>query len=438
MNVEITVRVDGREVASLSEVVFTVEALPMEEQVEGLKNRLGCVLMEAGAGELAAGLRHPCCCGRRMENKGRRCVTLTCQSGEFTLERNRYRCRACRRWLMPADAVLCCGRHRVTRLLAKSVCQLATLEHFTRLEQLLADQHGVHLGHDPMMQLAHDVGGAAEAQRLAEAENWLNQPREQRTWPEPEITPHRVYVSCDGIMYCTNQTEPDPQRPGQQRLIWRQMRVGCVSWQDQQEHWHKRVIWGQEEDFQSFGASLYRLACRCGYRQAEEKIFAADGGEWCWSIHQQYFADASGILDWYHANEHVWQTGHALFADREGAKSWAKQAETLLSEEGGAALVRWLLTERTGRRGSKRKAVDGLLGYVQPKLDRTDYPRYRDNGWQIGTGMIESTARQLVGLRLKGPGMHWCPHGATAMTALRAQDLNGRWHAFWKSLTLAN
>lgn len=35
-----------------------------------------------------------------------------------------------------------------------------------------------------------------------------------------------------------------------------------------------------------------------------------------------------------------------------------------------------------------------------------------------------STAKNLVGILLKGPGMHWSPHGATAITALRAQNLN--------------
>jgi hypothetical protein len=38
------------------------------------------------------------------------------------------------------------------------------------------------------------------------------------------------------------------------------------------------MIWGQELDYQSFGRSLYELAIRHGYLQAEEKIFAADGG----------------------------------------------------------------------------------------------------------------------------------------------------------------
>ena len=437
MNVQISLRIDGQEVAVLDDAFATQNALELEQRVEALKARTGRVLMEQGCRELADHLRRPCCCGRPMENRGRRTVTLTCQSGEFLFERNRYRCRTCRRWLMPADAVICCSRHRVTRLLARNVCQLAVLEHFTRLEQLLADQHGVHLAVEPMLQLVHEAGGVAEQRRLAEVEAWNHPPAAKRVWPVPAITPRRVCVSCDGIMYCTNQSEPDPQHPGEQRLIWKQMRVGCVSWQDDQERWHKRVTWGQEEDFHSFGAALYRLACRYGYREAEEKLFSADGGEWCWTIHRQYFADAQGVLDWYHANEHVWDTGRALESEKSAAAAWSRTAETLLYEQGGTGLLEWLLLEQRRRRGAKRKVVESLIQYLQPKLDRTDYPTYRGRDWPIGSGMIESTARQLVGVRLKGPGMHWRVEGATAMTALRAQDLNGCWHSFWNSLTLA-
>jgi len=64
-------------------------------------------------------------------------------------------------------------------------------------------------------------------------------------------------------------------------------------------------------------ASLFRLACRCGYREADEKIFAADGGDWCWTIHQSYFADAAGILGWDHASEHLGGCSKTLFEDPE-------------------------------------------------------------------------------------------------------------------------
>jgi Uncharacterised protein family (UPF0236) len=430
MNVEVTLRVDGREVAHVRQEVSTDDSLELEQQCERLQRRVGQVVLEVGWERLAADVRRPRCCGHPMKGCGRRTVTLATMSGDVSFHRTRYHCEHCGAWLVPADALVCCGNHRITRLLAQRICQLATVEHFTRLEQVVADQHGVHVGHEPMLQLVHDVGGAAEAERLAQAER---QQSHAASWPEAEQTPQRVYVSCDGIMYCTNQSEPDLQRPGERRLLWKQMRVGCVYWQDAREKWHKRVIWGQEEDQLSFGASLYRLACRCGYRQAEEKIFAADGGEWCWTIRQQYFPEAAGVLDWYHASEHVWTCGRLLSEDPD---SWVQPALTLLREEGGEGLLRSLRTQRPRLRGRKRQALDALIGYLQPRLDRTDYPAYRSRGWQIGTGMIESTARQLVGLRLKGPGMHWTPHGATAVTALRAQDINGNWHAFWKNLAL--
>lgn len=435
MNIEVTVRIEGREVAVVKADLLTQSELVLEEQTERLKDRIGQTILEVGFQEIARQLRRPCCCGRRMENKGVRRVNVMSQSGEVVLQRHRYRCRVCGEWQTPADAIICCGNHRITRRLAKQICQLATVEHFTRLEQLLADQHGVHLGHEPMLRLVHDVGTAAEQERLQQADRWLQTPACERTWPAPEIFPQRLYVSCDGIMYCTNQTEPDPQNSGKPRLIWKQMRVGCVYWQDGRGCWHKRVIWGQEDDLLSFGAALYLLACRCGYREADEKIFAADGGEWCWSIHEQYFADAAGVLDWYHASEHVWTCGKAL--SPEDAAAWSDEALERLSDQGGEGLLAWLLPQRPRLRGRKRAALDHLIRYVQPRLHRTDYPAYRHRGWQIGTGMVESTAKQLVALRLKGPGMHWCARGATAVTALRAQDLNERWHTFWNHLTLA-
>jgi hypothetical protein len=436
MQVEISVRIDDREVACVKQQISTAQALPLEEETERAKDRVGQVLLEAGLQDLAENVSHPRCCGRSMRNQGKRPITIASMSGDVQFVRSRYRCRECGAWRTPADEVIGCGNHRITRLLARNVCQLATVEHYTRLEQLVADQHGVFLGHDPMMQLVHDVGGAAEAKRIAEVECW-QQSSEARHWPPPEVTPQRVYVSCDGIMYCTNQTEPDPRNPGQNRLIWKQMRVGCVYWEDDQERWHKRVIWGQEEDYLSFGASLYRLACRCGYREAREKIFAADGGDWCWTIRQRYFADAQGILDWYHTSEHVWACGKVLHADKERTETWVNEALKRLRYQGGQGLVEWLSGEQRGCRGKKREALEKLINYVQPRLALTEYPTYRSRGWKIGTGMIESTAKQLVGLRLKGPGMHWSHHGATAITALRAQDLNGNWHSFWRTLTLA-
>jgi hypothetical protein len=119
-------------------------------------------------------------------------------------------------------------------------------------------------------------------------------------------------------------------------------------------------------------------------------------------------------------------------------ETWARTALDQLHDGGGEALTTWLTPQFTSRRGRPRAALKQLSRYVADKIDRMNYPAARQHGWQIGTGMIESTCKQLVGQRLKGPGMHWTEAGALAITALRATDLNGHWNSFWKSLTLAN
>ena len=430
MNVEVTVRIDGREVATLSQDI-SGDPIDIEQQTEALKDRVGQLVLPQAFAQVDASLRRPCCCGRTMRRKGTRTITLMSQSGEIEFTRRRYRCPECRRCRTPADAIICCGNHRITRHLAKQICQLATLEHFTRLEQLMADQHGVHIGHDDMLQLVHDVGGVLDKQRQAEARRAIERPSKIKA----KVRPKQVYVSCDGIMYCTNQREPCPSDPTKKRLIWKQMRVGCVYWQDDRERWHKRVLWGQEE-LPIFAASLFQLACECGYREADEKIFIADGGEWCWGIHEKYFADASGILDWYHASEHVWDCAKVLRSGEDKIKLWADESLDLLRHKGGEGLLEWLSPQLKGLRGKKRDALNSLMGYFRSRVGLTAYPAYRENIWQIGTRMIESTAKQRVGIRLKGPGMHWSPAGASAVTALRAHNINNNGHAVWKNLVL--
>ena len=54
----------------------------------------------------------------------------------------------------------------------------------------------------------------------------------------------------------------------------------------------------------------------------------------------------------------------------------------------------------------------------------------------IGSGMMESSCKQLVGERLKGTGMRWSEEGALAMAALVSLQINGTWDAFWETRPL--
>lgn len=78
---------------------------------------------------------------------------------KVTDERTRYRCRKRGKWQTPADSVIWCGPQRVTKHLAKTVCQLAVTNYFTQLEQLVTDQHEVYLAGETVWELVQHVGG---------------------------------------------------------------------------------------------------------------------------------------------------------------------------------------------------------------------------------------------------------------------------------------
>jgi hypothetical protein len=94
------------------------------------------------------------------------------------------------------------------------------------------------------------------------------------------------------------------------------------------------------------------------------------------------------------------------------------------NEPGGGVLVDWIQPPLKGLQGEKRDAVDMPLGYFHSRTGMTAYPSCRNNTWQLVTGMIESTARQLVAVRLKGTGMHSAKPGASAITTVKTNHIN--------------
>ena len=89
--------------------------------------------------------------------------------------------------------------------------------------------------------------------------------------------------------------------------------------------------------------------------------------------------------------------------------------------------------DRSGQPAGALEAYRLVTGYVRRNAYRMDYPTYRGNGWQIGSGSMESGCKAVVCQRLCGTGMRWGGDGADAVCHLRAlfRSEPGQWDAFW-------
>ena len=74
---------------------------------------------------------------------------------------------------------------------------------------------------------------------------------------------------------------------------------------------------------------------------------------------------------------------------------------------------------------SLRYPEDGRSFHVtfQRNGRRMQYQECHEEGYPTGSGTVESGCKQLVGMRMKGPGMRWSRPGAENMLALRTEYL---------------
>ena len=359
----------------------------------------------------------------------------------MTVRRARFRCTKTGAFEYPLDAALDLPPHEITVSVARRALRLTTHMSLETVQEELFYQHEVRLSDTVLDRVMQSAGQVAEGDREKKAEALQTLPegvvREEQALTEPSIArPKRLYVSCDGAMYPTLYRK---QENGQNRLVYQEMKCATVFWQEGTRQWHKRVLSSRAE-VDEFGLSVWALAVQGGMLQADEVIFISDGGAWCDTIAKRYFHDATRILDWYHLVEPIWATARVLVPDEAEANRWVSRCKDVLIESSGIGLLRFLQRSRNAREAdasaAESKAIDDLIGYLEPRRAITDYVEYRAKGYALGSGMMESTCKQLVGARLKGSGRQWSERGAVAMAALIAQRMNGAWDDFWASRPL--
>lgn len=171
----------------------------------------------------------------------------------------------------------------------------------------------------------------------------------------------------------------------------------------------------------------------------KKTLFIADGSEHIWRHQQVYFPAAEVCLDWYHVAEKVWKAGG--FLHREGSpelEKWVGEQLQLLRDGQCSKLLSTLSQEhdaipRTGpgNRGRRERLLE-VRSYLTEHQHRMRYDELRRQDLDIGSGAVEGAVRNLVGMRLDGPGMRWSRGRSERLLHLRCILLNGQWDDFAK------
>lgn len=185
---------------------------------------------------------------------------------------------------------------------------------------------------------------------------------------------------------------------------------------------------------QDFGQKLWAEATQRRLPAAYEKVFVADAARWIWGLCEDYFPEAEQIVDWYHAKQHLHAAANLLHGEgTDEAHRWVQNHKTALYQGRAAHIARLLEQAAQPLPRDRADKVLSEAGFFCNHQRRMRYLEYRERGWPIGSGSIESGCKQFQ-MRLKGPGMRWSRPGARRMLALRASVMSNYFDFHWAAL----
>jgi hypothetical protein len=182
-----------------------------------------------------------------------------------------------------------------------------------------------------------------------------------------------------------------------------------------------------------FGQMMWAEADRRGWDQAADTEVVGDGAPWIWNLAMDYFYAGQHVVDWYHAKEHLAAVARLLKGDGTPAmKQWLNARATTLFQGRASRIAQELETEAQ-RQPALARELHREAGYFRRNQQRMQYQELREDGWAIGSGMVESACKQFK-QRFTGPGMHWSRSGAERLIPVRAAIMSHRFDQLWRTV----
>jgi hypothetical protein len=230
------------------------------------------------------------------------------------------------------------------------------------------------------------------------------------------------------------------RRQGQEPERWHWVYTATVFRLDQrgQTHGGRRVISQRgyvatRQGLDAFTQQLYVEALLRGLLHAHEVLIIADGAIWIWNLAADRFQEARQRVDLFHVKEHLHELARTLYGPgTPEAHQWLQPLLRFLDrrKQGGLDVLHELEGLRQRLETSttcQQEALNKEIGYFTTHHPRMDYQQAKARGEPVGSGAVESTARQYQ-TRFKCTGQFWTLAGDEALLALATLYRNERWH----------
>lgn len=332
----------------------------------------------------------------------------------MTLRRRYFTCRRCAEHAHPLDERLGIDDFvspRAQRLL----CLLGAEHSFERSARLLREVAGLCVCDNTVRRLCDEHGAA------------------MRSWQREAPDAARLFHEATGdVEFQTDGTSVNTVggRREVRLAIFAQRPCGTPitnlgAWADERlPEPTARIATAAIRSSAALGPQWRKAAARLGIARTAELTALADGAKWIWAELEKNLPGAVGVLDIYHASEHVHAAAVSRGGDAKAIAAWYTARRRTLLESGAAGLLAEL--------SDPGAAAPALAEYLGPHVDHTPYRLRLAAGRSIGSGMVEGACKTAIGKRLKQTGARWRIRRLERMAALCCLLYSDLFDAYWR------
>lgn len=220
-----------------------------------------------------------------------------------------------------------------------------------------------------------------------------------------EIVGKKLYGYADGVM--TNIRKEG----------WKECKLLRYEDEDGKRISHRALL----GPIQDFGVLARREAMNIGASKSDELVFLMDGAQGFHNHIKKNLPLARQVVDYWHVCQHIGECASELHGkDTPRSHRWRSKYCRMLRYSGPTKLLGSLRISKSRLKSrTKIESLSKLINFLTRRTDRIDYPKLLKMGYRVDSGPIESSCKNVVQRRLKGPGMRWSRAGATAMLEVR-------------------
>ncbi len=383
------------------------------------------------------GPRVDCGAGHQAEFVSYRDKVIDTVLGPVTLSRAWYHCADCKRGLAPRDAELGVAGASLSPGLAAMNDQAAAAAPFAKAAGLLEGLAGVRLT-VKRVERAAEASGAAQAAAVRDRARLIAGRKLVPLPPSP--VPDMLYGAIDGtgVTMTAKETAGRQGKGEDGRARTREVKLGVFFTQDEVDDGGYPVrdqgpasYIATFEPAAVFGDLVKAEGIRRGADHVRQLTILGDGAAWIWAIATGKFPAATQIVDLFHAREHLHDLARLLefmLGDRKDEWLAARMEDLDYGDIDGICQAARLFPLE----GIKKDQLGTALGYFENNAPRMRCKWFRSRGLFVGSGLVESGCKAVIGQRLKLSGMRWTITGADAITTLRCQQASRPDDRIWQ------